>query len=279
MTTTHTVRVPGATIHYEVRGSGPALVAAGSPMASQYFAPLAQALADSFTVITYDPRGIGRSTIDDPTQESTPDLRADDVLAVLDAVGAERADFFGSSGGAVTGLALATRYPDRVRTLVAHEPPLLAILPDAAEQLAGTDEIIATYHRHGLGAAFGAFMAQAGFPDDEPGPDAHDPAAPDGPPQEPSEQDLFEGGRFFTSELKATVTYRPDVTALTSGAVRVIPGIGVDSGHLLTQRTTAALAALLGLDMVEFPGDHGGFLPEPAAFADVLRTVLAPSRV
>lgn len=170
MTTTHTVRVPGATIHYEVRGSGPALVAAGSPMASQYFAPLAQALADSFTVITYDPRGIGRSTIDDPTQESTPDLRADDVLAVLDAVGAERADFFGSSGGAVTGLALATRYPDRVRTLVAHEPPLLAILPDAAEQLAGTDEIIATYYQHGLGAASARSWPKPASPTTNPAP-------------------------------------------------------------------------------------------------------------
>lgn len=275
MSISHTVTVPGASIHYEIRGSGPVVVVAGSPMSSPYFAPLADALADGFTVITYDPRGIGRSALDDPTQESTPDLRADDVVAVLDAAGAKRADFVGSSGGAVTGLALATRYPNRVGTLVAHEPPLLTLLPDAAEQLAGTDEIIAIYHRDGLGAAFGAFMARAGFPDGEPD---GNPTAADPPPAEPSAQDVFEGGRFFTCELRATVTYRPDAVALTSGAVRVIPALGVDSGGLLTRRTTEALAALLGEPMVEFPGDHGGFLSEPAAFAEVLRTVLTPAR-
>ena len=57
----------------------------GSPMASAEFAPLADALATDHTVVTYDPRGIAASTIDDPEQDSTPELRADDVAAMLDA--------------------------------------------------------------------------------------------------------------------------------------------------------------------------------------------------
>src|SRR5687767_7046562 len=126
---THTVDVPGARLHYEVRGSGPLVLVIGSPMTSSDFAPLADALAGDHTVVTYDPRGLGGSTIDDPAQDATPDLRADDVAALLDAVGAESADVFGSSGGAVTGLALVSRHPQRVRTLVAHEPPLLELLP------------------------------------------------------------------------------------------------------------------------------------------------------
>ena len=123
-------------------------------MASAEFAPLADALATDHTVVTYDPRGIAASSIDDPEQDSTPELRADDVAALLDALGAESADVFGSSGGAVTGLALVARHPGRVRTLVAHEPPLLELLPDAAEQRAKTEDIIETFHARACEAAW-----------------------------------------------------------------------------------------------------------------------------
>lgn len=58
---------------------------------------------------------------------------AHDVHRVLQAVTHEPALVFGSSGGAVTGLALATRHPEQVRTLVAHEPPLVEVLPDAEQ--------------------------------------------------------------------------------------------------------------------------------------------------
>ena len=133
--TTHTLAVPGACLYYEVRGSGPVLAVVGSPMAAGEFAPLADALAAMYTVITYDPRGISASTVDDPGQDSIPELRADDVVAILDAVGADSADVFGSSGGAVTGLAMVTRHPDRVRTLVAHEPPLLELVPNRRSTL------------------------------------------------------------------------------------------------------------------------------------------------
>ena len=101
-------------------------------MASAEFAPLADALASDHTVVTYDPRGYAGSPVDDPDAPSGVEQRADDVNAILDDLGAESADLFGSSGGAVTGLALVTRSPGRIGTLVAHEPPLLGLLPDAA---------------------------------------------------------------------------------------------------------------------------------------------------
>ena len=139
--TVHTVAVPGARLHCEVRGAGPLLLVVGSPMGSAEFAPLADALAADHTVVTFDPRGHGRSTIDDPNDDATAEQRADDLVALLDALGAESADVFGSSGGAVTALALVARHPARVRTLVAHEPPLLELLPDAEQQRAATEDI------------------------------------------------------------------------------------------------------------------------------------------
>jgi pimeloyl-ACP methyl ester carboxylesterase len=264
--TTRTLTVPGARLHYEVRGSGPLLLVIGSPMAAAEFAPLADALATDHTVVTYDPRGYAASTVDDPDAPSSVEQRADDVNAILDDLGAESADLFGSSGGAVTGLALAARYPGRIRTLVAHEPPSLELLPDAAEQRANTEAIIDTFHRDGFRAAWAHFMINAGFGLD-----------PEGAPPadtEPSERELRENARFFDIDLRPTCSYVPDVDALKAGPSRVVIGIGVDSGKLLTYRTSTALAALLGDEPAEFPGDHGGFMGAPVEFADTLRQVL-----
>ncbi|MFJ6570486.1 alpha/beta fold hydrolase [Streptomyces sp. NPDC091292] len=270
--TTHTLAVPGARLHYEVRGAGPVLLITGAPMDASAFAPLAEALATDHTVVTHDPRGISGSALDDPEQESTPELRADDAAAILAALGAESADVFGSSGGAVTGLALVARHPGRVRTLVAHEPPLLELLPDAAEQRAATEGIIATFHRDGIGAAWGAFMANAGF--DVGGGEGGAAGPPPGEPSAPSEQDIANSTRFFAHELRGTARHVPDITALTTGPTRVVVGLGVDSAALVTHRTSVALAEQLGTEPTMFPGDHGGFMGDPKGFAERLREVL-----
>ncbi|MGI5284335.1 alpha/beta fold hydrolase [Nonomuraea polychroma] len=267
MATSHTLDVPGAHLYYEVRGTGPLLFVIGAPMDAAAFAPFADALAGDHTVVTLDPRGVSGSRLDDPEQDSTPELRADDVAAIMDALGVETADVFGSSGGAVTGLALVERHPRRVRTLVAHEPPLLELLPDAAERRAGVEDIIATYQREGVGAAWVKFMITAGF-------DLEAEGAP-GAPQEPTPQDLANSAHFFLHELRGTSRYVPDTAALTAGPARVVVGIGVESGNLVTYRTSVALADLLGTPPVEFPGDHGGFLAWPVECADLLRKVLA----
>ena len=266
--TVRSVTVPGARLHYEVRGSGgPLLVVIGSPMASADFAQLADALAGDHTVVTYDPRGHANSTIDDPDEDSTAESRADDIVAVLDDLGAESADVLGSSGGAVTGLALVARHPGRVRTLIAHEPPLLELLPDAPRQRANTEDIIETFHAAGMEAAWYKFMVTAGF----------DTTMPEKVPAqaEPTEQDRREAARFFDHELRPTTRYLPDIDALKNGPSRVVIGIGADSGRLLTYRTSVALCGLLGSTPVEFPGDHGGFLGAPTEFAETLRTLLS----
>jgi pimeloyl-ACP methyl ester carboxylesterase len=267
--TTHSLALPGVRLHYEVRGasaSGPLLLLLGAPMPAADFAPLAEALASDHTVVTTDPRGIANSCLDDPQQDSTPELRADDVAAILDHLDAESADVFGSSGGAVTGLALVSRHPTRVRTLVAHEPPVLELLPDAAAQRAKTEEVIATFHSDGVPAAMAKFMANAGFD-----------VKPEGAPvvSEPSPDQIAHGTRFLAHELRGTARYVPDIAALTRGPAKVVVGIGAASGGLLTYRTSVALADQLGTSPVEFPGDHGGFIGQPAEFAQTLRAVLA----
>src|SRR5713226_514520 len=138
---THTLDVPGARLYYERRGTGPLLLMIGSPMDSTGFARLASALTDRYTVVTYDPRGIGNSSREDTTQDVTPEQQADDVHRLLSALGGEPAYIFGSSGGAVVGLALATAHPNQVRMLVAHEPPVIELLPDGAQKRAQINDI------------------------------------------------------------------------------------------------------------------------------------------
>jgi pimeloyl-ACP methyl ester carboxylesterase len=266
MTTTHVLNVPGARLYYEVRGTGPLLLVTAAPMAAAAFAALAEALAGDHTVVTHDPRGISGSTLDDPDQDSTPEVRADDVVALINALGAESVDVFGTSGGAVTGLALVARHPGRVRTLIAHEPPLLELLPEAAERRRWVEDLIGTFHREGQGPAWKEFLAAAGFDDNE------DVQAE--PPREPSAQALADGAHFFAHEIRGTTCYVPDIAALKSAPTRIIVGIGADSGGLDTYRASTALAQLLSTRPVEFPGDHAGFLARPQDFATTLRAVL-----
>jgi len=148
---THALAVPGARLYYERRGNGPLLLLLiGSPMDSAGLAGLAAAMAGDYTVVTYDPRGIGNSSCQDPGQDVTPEQQADDVHRLLSALGGEPAYVFGSSGGAVVGLALVTAHPGQVRRLVAHEPPVVELLSDSAQLRDQIQDIYDTYGPRGL---------------------------------------------------------------------------------------------------------------------------------
>jgi clorobiocin biosynthesis protein CloN7 len=265
--TSHSLEVPGAQLYYEVQGSGPVFMLVGHPMGVSGFAEIAPLLAGDFTVVTYDPRGFARSSIENPDQDAEPDLLADDARRVLDAVGGEPAYVFGSSGGAVTGLALVTRYPGYVVTLVAHEPPLALLLPEAEQARAGMQAIYDTYRASGIAAAWQKFLAFTGMNMGPPDGDAT--------PQPPSAETVAMSERFFGHGLLPITFYQPDLAALESGAARVVVGGGTTSRGQFAERTAIALAGRLGSSLVEFPGGHTGFISDPEGFVGVLRRALA----
>lgn len=160
--TTHTLDVPGAVLHYDVRGSEsssePVLLLIGSPMGATGFGTLAGHFTDR-TVVTYDPRGAERSVRTDDAAESTPDEHADDLSRLIAALDGGPVDVFASSGGAVNALALVAQHPEQVRTLVAHEPPAAQLLPDREQALAVCVDIHETYLRAGVGPAMAKFIA------------------------------------------------------------------------------------------------------------------------
>jgi pimeloyl-ACP methyl ester carboxylesterase len=256
-------------LYYEVRGSGPVIALVGSPMDARSFAPLAEILAAEHTVLTTDPRGVNRSPLDNPDDDSTPELRADDLSRLLTHIEADRAAAFGSSGGAVTVLALAQAHPEQVHTVIAHEPPLEMLLDDPERRRAAVDNMIATYVSDGPAAAWAMFMAEANIEmPEEGGPSGPIPAPVDRDPQEVADE-----RHFFLHELRGTALWEPDISALRAADTRIVVGIGEDSKGEICDDTSRALAAELGIEPTLFPGGHIAFAQDPAGAAAALREV------
>lgn len=184
VTSTHTLDVPGACLHYEVRGSGPVLLLIpGGAAESGMFAGMAPLLADDHTVVTYDPRGLSRSTLDGPARDIHVETQADDAHRLLATIATEPAYVFGNSGRATSTCS-------------------------------------------------------------------------------------------WDNMLGWITTYRPDAAALRATSTRIVVAGGTDSAGQVAHRAAVALADLLGTSLVDFPGDHGGFVGQPEAFAQTLRRVL-----
>jgi len=287
MTTTHTLETAEVDIAYDVRGplppadGRPPLVMIGQPMDASGFVALASHFADR-TVITYDPRGLGRSARKDGRVDNAPTEQATDVHAVIEALGVGPVEMFASSGGAVAALALVAAHPDDVTVLVAHEPPLVTVLPDAAAAERARVGFRDAYEDRGWGAGMAAFIAmtswQGEFTDDYFAQPAPDPAQFGMPVEDDGSRD----DPLLSDRSSAVTSFRPDVAALAAAPTRVVIAVGEESAGTFTGRAAVATAELLGQRVIVFPSHHGGFLAgdsgyagQPEAFARTLREVLA----
>jgi pimeloyl-ACP methyl ester carboxylesterase len=266
--TAQTLEVPGAHLYYEVRGRGPLVVLVGAPMDAGPFGPLADLLAGDYTVLTTDPRGVNRSPVNDPSQDSTPEMRADDLSRLVACVDAGPAVVLGSSGGAVSALALVQAHPELVRGVIAHEPPLLELLPDAAELHAGNEVVIERWLAGDYAGSWRVFLENANI------------QLPEGVFEavfggEPDAQAMADTTFQNTHMLRPTTRFVPDVAVLRSAGARVVVGIGEASAGQVCDRTSRALASALGIEPTMFPGGHTGFAEDPSGFAVRLRSVLA----
>ncbi|HEY2887902.1 MAG TPA: hypothetical protein VGJ17_04755 [Candidatus Limnocylindrales bacterium] len=277
--------VPGATIAYDVRTSGstsePPLLIIGSPMGASGFRTLAGLLSDR-TIVTYDPRGVDRSTKDDPATESDPRQHADDIHRVIQAVGGP-VDVFASSGAAINTLALLASHPEDVRTLIAHEPPAAAMVPDREAALAAAEHVAETYQRAGFGLGMAKFILLVGHQGEIPA------GFFDGPDPDPAmfhlpvEDDGHRTDPLLFQNIRTCTHFEPDFEALAAVKDRLVIAAGEESEGQLARRGGEAIAARLGLEPVVFPSGHGGFIGDeygpgqggkPVEFAARLREVL-----
>jgi pimeloyl-ACP methyl ester carboxylesterase len=262
------------TLYYAIRGSGPMLLilqgGAGNADGSE---DLANQLVDEFTVVTYDRRGLSRST---PIRAERYDIatHADDAARLIGALTNEPAFVFGCSIGALIGLELAAHHGAHVRTLIAHEPPVMRLL-DGVEQeeaLRRHTEALETFQRDGIPTAMKLMVALAGV-------DIHDrepeiAAAALAADPKVAAQRFADLKHFLTYDVPAVTGYQPDIAALTAARSRIIPAVGSSSSATMPCRCATAVAAVLGVRVAEFPGGHSAYILRPRAFAGRLRELL-----
>ncbi|MEV6282143.1 alpha/beta hydrolase [Kribbella sp. NPDC051770] len=271
--------VPGAELYYEARGAGPVLLlVCGGVYDAEAYAPLADRLAERYTVVTYDRRGNSRSPLDGEPSPQEIAVHADDARRLLEVVSpGERAAVFGNSSGAIIALELAARWPELVGTVVAHEPPLFHLLPDSAYWDTLMEDVEKKFQAEGpwaalevFNAAFAAAAEQSAEPaveESELGPGSI--IEPDAEVQARMQQNF---GFFIGYEVPSFGRYRVDLAAL--GGVQVVVGVGEQSAEEPPGRAAVALADGLGVGVTVFPGDHGGFGSAVDGFAEVLGGVL-----
>src|SRR5580704_16396910 len=232
---THTLDVPGAVLSYDIRANDastePVLLLIGSPMGADGFVTLAGYFPDR-TVVTYDPRGAGRSQCTDGATQTTPDEHADDLHRIISALDAGPVDIFASSGGAVNALALVAQHPEQVRTLVAHEPPASQELPDREPILAACADIRDTYQRSGFGPAMAKFIVLVSYAGPLPADYAEEPAPDPAAFGLPAQDDGSRNDPLVGQNIITCTAYRHDFGALRAASTRIVIGAGAQSGAI-----------------------------------------------
>ncbi|WP_280259781.1 alpha/beta fold hydrolase [Nocardia abscessus] len=273
-----TIKVPGATLYYEVSGAGPVLLLLpGSGGDAAVFDPVIEPLAEHFTVVAVDPRGYSRSVLDlGPPADIEVEVQSEDAHLLLEHLTpeGEQAYVFGGSGGAVVALDLLARHPGQLRLVIAHEPPSFGVLPDAAEHKAFVEEVCELFATEGLAAAGARFLEGIGGGVAMPDPAGLSPRA-----AAMMERLHANAPRSMAHELRPITSYLPNVAALASVTDRLVLGAGRDSKGKLPHRPAEVLAAQLNIPLTEFPGGHSGFTDAPAEFAQLLLELLLAAHV
>lgn len=141
------VETPGGHLAYEVvsycgpwQNEDPILLHHGVGLHARFWDGWLPTLTARYPVVRFDMRGHGRSAVPPPDHAWSFDGFAADVLAVLKAAGYERCHFVGESLGGTIGLYLASRYPERIRSLAvlstAYQGRRIANLDDWAAAFA-----------------------------------------------------------------------------------------------------------------------------------------------
>ncbi|WP_157777779.1 alpha/beta fold hydrolase [Nocardia terpenica] len=268
--TTDVLEVPGAGLYYQVQGSGPVLLLIpGAGGDAGVYDEVAGLLADSFTVLTYDRRGNSRSALHTSAEALSVADQSDDARRLIQALGSDPAYVMGSGAGAVIAFDLIARYPDVVRLLIAHDPGVLDVLPDAQAQRDRANQMTAFYLREGPAAAAEKLLAAVG---------AHQPDATSTLNTELAQRLTGNPELTFVHETRMICSAATDIPALASAASRIVIAVGSAQPTSHPYRSGRIIAELTGATFVEVPGDHWIFLTAPTVFAATLREILTEPR-
>jgi acetyltransferase/esterase len=239
-----TLNVPGATLYYEVSGDGPLLIMTpGAAGTGQVFRPLLGPLAERYQMVTYDRRGFSRSELDGPQDyDHRLDTDADDVRRLIEQLTDKRSSpvdrpavVFGNSSGAIVALEVLIRYPEQVDIVVAHEPPVVNLLPDAAKWRTFFDEVYDTYRQSGVTKAMHQFAnGTLGSEDSK--------VLARNMKLHTNEQNLANATYWMEHELRQYPRVKLDLDALATHTRQLMLVGGRDSQHQMTYQPGKVLA-------------------------------------
>ena len=263
----HSLEVPGAILHYEVRGEGPLLLLIPGANGDAYiFTALAKHLSTHFKIVTYDRRGYSRSTVKQEQDYSIKrETDADDVARLIKHVnGDEPAYVFGSSSGAIVALTVLARHPNVVRTLMAHEPPLITVLPEHGEMQKEYTVVQEIFDKNGPKAAIDEFVRIV--------------AANNTNPKAMEGMGMGIPGRYTISNFKLWMKHEAtsypsadiDMSVLEQNVNKIVFLMGRESHGILPYVTTQKLAEKFNKPMLDVPGGHVGYKVYPVQFGDEL---------
>jgi pimeloyl-ACP methyl ester carboxylesterase len=262
----HLAGVPGGTLYYQTRGTGPALILnCGGPGNADTLAPLAENLHDTYTVVTYDRRGYSRSHLDDPAESASIARHSDDLRRLIAHLGIGPATVFGTSFGALIALDLAATAPADIATLIVHEPPLGQVLPDAERQSFDLNLDAEPDPAAALNAIAASVGVKRGLTGDGPA------SQPGGGVSGPRPDDIE---LFIRRDAPAIGDFHLDLNQLDAMAGRITVTASEEGRGFYPYQCAQRLAEHLGTRLVELPGNHAGMIQQPAEFAGRLRSLL-----
>lgn len=256
------LEVVGTTLYYEVRGNGPVLllIAAGGGDASSYN-DVAEYLAEWYTVVTYDRRGYSHSKLNNPDEVPSIESHADDAHLLLQKITQEPAFVFGSSSGGVIALDFVTRYPQQVRTIIIHEPAKF-IIPDPNQPYVNLGKLLKEEGPAAVQKFIGLdFNARK--------------SAIAGDGAQRAENMKF----FMEKEPKAISAYNFDLDGLKAAAkqTQILIGGSTTAKEAIGHRGAEVAAKFFNTNIIEFPGDHAGYIVYPKEYAEELHQVFESS--
>ena len=252
-----TVENEGCSLHYWYQGAGPLLIMIpGGGGHGRQFDPIFEYLDSHFTICTFDRRQMSASKVAEPKQLN-PAQQARDVIAIIKAMGREKASIFGNSGGGIIAFQFAVSYPEALDHVMAHEAPSTILLDDATFHLNRAFMLLETYLTEGADAAGASFRTEMkGYEED---------GTRNLTLAEPENAE-----NFWKNEFMQFTIYCPDLRKIVTNLVSISVAAGAKSRDAFYARTTFPQSEILGCPRYVLPGNHSGYEEEPAVFAPEL---------
>ncbi|KRM58771.1 hypothetical protein C5L31_000564 [Secundilactobacillus malefermentans] len=269
----------GAKLYYETVGEGPVFIfIPGANGTGNIFAGAAKLMQEHFKVVMFDRRGYGKSELTKPLPDeaseidSTYRLKTDasDVAALAKELSPDEPVYItGSSSGSIVAMETLQDYPEVVKQIAFHEPPINSFLPNAKEDQASNNAIVKAAFEQDMGVAmkeFGKFMRISPI-------DAKMMSKP-AAKLEGNDDPAVKGMKYwFQYEIRQYTSRKMDIDKLKQYRDRISLLNGTDSRGSYPQDVNQFLAKYWDVTIYDIPGAHLGYAQKPEGFATTLEAI------